>query len=363
VSVEPVAGSEVAVPRSPAPLSAAHLAVLGPEEKVRFLLETFLGTRKSDQTQRVYRRNLERWLYYCASLNLDPLGDEVLTVHVETWQKAMRTVYDGDKPPAEATIAQRVAAVSSWYRWLCRDNFVPRNPAEAAERPSVDQDDSATLGLTQHQAGALLDAAASDTDRRSQPTRNVAIVTLLLDNALRIGELIALDLASMGTARGYRTLRVVGKGKKEVTVPLAPQTVRVLDAWLAVRGEAPGPLFCTRTGKRMTQSAMWTLVRRLAGLAHQQRPELQMANAAERLSPHGLRHTAITAALDAGVTLRDAQDYARHADPRTTRRYDRTRHSFDRHATFAVTAFLAAGRRQHDDDPTDLEEGSDHAAG
>ena len=59
--------------------------------------------------------------------------------------------------------------------------------------------------------------------------------------------------------------------------------------------------------------------------------------------PHSLRHSFITAALDAGVPLRDVQIAARHADPRTTTRYDRARHNLDRHAGYVVTAFIAGG--------------------
>jgi integrase len=60
----------------------------------------------------------------------------------------------------------------------------------------------------------------------------------------------------------------------------------------------------------------------------------------EQLSPHSLRHSAITFALDAGATLRDVQDYAGHKDPRTTRRYD-ARDSLDRNAAYTVAAYLA----------------------
>ncbi len=70
--------------------------------------------------------------------------------------------------------------------------------------------------------------------------------------------------------------------------------------------------------------------------------------AAKLLNPHSLRHSFVTAALDAGVSLRDVQDAAGHADPRTMRRYDRARYNLDRHATYAVTAFLA------DDNVTDV---------
>ncbi len=61
----------------------------------------------------------------------------------------------------------------------------------------------------------------------------------------------------------------------------------------------------------------------------------------KRISPHSLRHSFVTAAFDAGVPLRDVQEAASHADPRTTRRYDRARRSLDRHATYIVSTFIA----------------------
>lgn len=66
---------------------------------------------------------------------------------------------------------------------------------------------------------------------------------------------------------------------------------------------------------------------------------------AKRVGPHALRHAFITAALDAGVPLRDVQEAASHADPRTTMRYDRARVSLDRHATYIVATFLAGASR------------------
>ncbi len=69
------------------------------------------------------------------------------------------------------------------------------------------------------------------------------------------------------------------------------------------------------------------------------------AGISKRISPHSLRHSFITAALDAGVPLRDVQEAASHADPRTTMRYDRGRGSLDRHATYIVATFLAGASR------------------
>lgn len=78
---------------------------------------------------------------------------------------------------------------------------------------------------------------------------------------------------------------------------------------------------------------MWELARRLAREAD--------VETWGQPSPHSLRHSAITLALDAGASLRDVQDYAGHKDPRTTRRYDHARDSLDRNAAYAVATYLA----------------------
>jgi hypothetical protein len=112
-------------------------------------------------------------------------------------------------------------------------------------------------------------------------------------------------------------------------VALAPRTAAALDVMLA--GRSAGPLFATRSGRRMDRHAALKVVRRLA----------RTAGIEHVVSPHSLRHGFVTAALDADVPLRDVQDAAGHADPRTTRRYDRGRHSLDRAATYTVAAYLA----------------------
>ena len=85
----------------------------------------------------------------------------------------------------------------------------------------------------------------------------------------------------------------------------------------------------------MDRHAAGRIVRRVA----------RLAGLDKKISPHTLRHAFITAALDAGVPLRDVQEAASHADPRTTMRYDRARVSLDRHATYIVAAYLAGAAR------------------
>jgi len=75
------------------------------------------------------------------------------------------------------------------------------------------------------------------------------------------------------------------------------------------------------------------------------RKAARRAGITKTVTPHTLRHAFITAALDAGVPLRDVQEAASHADPRTTMRYDRARGSPDRHATYIIAAYIAGAAR------------------
>jgi integrase len=98
-----------------------------------------------------------------------------------------------------------------------------------------------------------------------------------------------------------------------------------------------GPIFLNHDGtRRLDRHAATRIVKRLA----------RRGGIDKQISPHSLRHSFITAALDAGVALRDVQEAASHADPRTTMRYDRARGSLDRHATYIVATFIAGASRQ-----------------
>jgi integrase len=105
-----------------------------------------------------------------------------------------------------------------------------------------------------------------------------------------------------------------------------------MNAGLTVE-ELAGPLFVTKTGARIDRHAVFRLVRRLA--------ERAGISAFAQLSPHSLRHAFATTARAEGVALEDVQDAMGHADPRTTRRYDRDRHNLDRDPSYAIWAARA----------------------
>ena len=206
------------------------------------------------------------------------------------------------------------------------EGSLARNPAMNVRRPKVDPE-SRTLGLDRNELGALLVQAGLGS------ARDHALISLLAMNGLRISEALGANIDDLDVDRGHRTLRVVRKGGKQVTIPLAPRTARPLDFYIGER--VTGPIFLGAAGGRMDRYAADRTVKRLA----------RRAGITKRISPHSLRHSFITAALDAGVPLRDVQEAASHADPRTTIRYDRARQSLDRHATYIVAAFVAGAAR------------------
>jgi integrase/recombinase XerC len=179
---------------------------------------------------------------------------------------------------------------------------------------------------------ALLRVAARQADSR-KAARDVALVRLLNDLALRRGELVGLDLAHVERDEAGTPVAVAvrGKGRGErVPLTLPAKTANALAAWLVARGRESGPLFVAldpgagRLGRRgRPRGALERLTGEgvaciLASLA-------ERAKVSARVRPHGIRHTAITALLDTGAGLREAQRFSRHADPRMLMRYDDNR--------------------------------------
>jgi integrase len=159
-----------------------------------------------------------------------------------------------------------------------------------------------------------------------------ALVAMLGLLGLRIFEASGANVEDLGEEHGHRVLKVRGKGGKVVLTPLPPAVARSVDR--AIGNRADGPILLNRRGARMDRHAA---TRRLVRLAEDANVRLP------RMHPHMLRHTFVTTMLDAGVDLRDVQIAARHADPRTTMRYDRARKNLDRHPNYILAAYMASG--------------------
>jgi integrase/recombinase XerD len=295
-------------------------APVTPQAALEFTDAWLANRRLSAHTRAAYRRDLAGWIGWCATRGLDP--GRATFVDVNAYARVLETDL------AASSVDRKLSALSSWYDFLLKLGGVPANPVAGADRPRIDRDHSGTVGLAPEEVDALLAVA------QRQGGRTWAAIVLLADLGLRVGELVSLDVTDLGVERGHRSVRFVGKGGRPRRRALTPGAAAALDAYLGDRGHpADGPLLTTASGARLDRHAVFRLVRRLAAEAG--------IPAADRLSPHSLRHAFATGARAEGVALEDVQDAMGHADPRTTRRYDRSRHSLDRHATYAVAAWLA----------------------
>jgi integrase/recombinase XerD len=227
---------------------------------------------------------------------------------------------------ARATITRRLCTVAGFYRYAVEEDLLDHSPAAHVRRPRLDYESHAT-GLDRNEMGAPLVAAGLG------PAADHALISLLALNGLRVSEAAGADIEALGVERGHRTLVITRKGGKIVTIPLAPRTARAID--LAIGERCEGPIFLALDGRQLDRHGAARIVRRVARRAGTTKP----------IGPHTLRHAFITSAPDAGVPLRDVQEAASHADPRTTMRYDRARASLDRHATYIVAAYIAGAAR------------------
>ena len=278
----------------------------------------FLGGY-SGLTRDAYALDLRQFAAWCQQRQLALF--DVARHDIEAFARQLE-----DIGRARATIARRLCTITALYRYAVEEGLLERSPAVHVRRPRLDYESNAT-GLDRNEVGAMLVAAGLAGPREH------ALISLLALNGLRVTEAIGADIERLGLERGHRTLVVLRKGGKTVTVPLAPRTARAID--LVVGERAEGPILLSRDGQRLDRHGAARIVRRIA----------RRAGINKRVGPHTLRHAFITAALDAGVPLRDVQEAASHADPRTTMRYDRARVSLDRHATYIVAAFVAGAAR------------------
>ena len=273
-----------------------------------------LGYDKA-HTRSAYHSDLRCFSSWCARIGIDPLAAK--RAHLDGYARSLEV-----EGLASSSVARRLSVMSGLFRYAFEEGYVDRNPAVHVRRPRVG-DDSPTLGLDLVEARRLLQAA------ETASPRDHVLVCLLLLNGLRVSEVCMVQVTDLSFERGHRVLTVDRKGGRRDLVPLAPRTLAAVEEHLEERTD--GFLVLANDGGPLNRFQATRAIRRLS----------RAADITKHISPHSLRHTAVTLALDAGVPLRDVQDMAGHADPRTTRRYDRARKSLDRHATYTLASYLA----------------------
>ena len=276
----------------------------------------------SEHTVRAYRADLAGLFDHLGRLRIARLA-EVDRRTLRSWLAKQQSLGQ-----ARATTQRRVAAVRVFFAWAQQAGLVRSNPATGLRSPSLSRRLPPTL--EQSDAAAMLAGALAVAAEGGGPVaaRDVAMLELLYATGMRVSELCGLDLADLD--RDRQVVRVLGKGRKERTVPIGRPAWRALDTWVrtgrsalatAVSGTA---VFLGERGARINPRVVRRVVHRA----------LRIVDGAPDLGPHGLRHAMATHLLEGGADLRSVQEMLGHASLATTQIYthvsdDRLRRAFE----------------------------------
>lgn len=285
--------------------------------------DAWLLRSPSRNTRENYARDLGQFLEFCGigPERLEALAT-VRPAQVAAWRDALR-----ERGLANSSILRKMTVLRSLFSYLQTYGYTGANPAHSdfVEAPAVPRDGK-TVGLSPDDCRRLLDAPDLATPAG---IRDRAILGILAYSACRVGEVARLKVADYKSSGGHKLLEIFGKGGKERRTPLHAEAVERIEAWLdaaGIRENADGPMFratrtargCGRDGfhaEPLTRRAIQMLIKRYVR--------------ALRLDPavtvHSLRVTALTTARERGADIIDLQDFAGHADPRTTLTYIRSR--------------------------------------
>jgi integrase/recombinase XerC len=284
----------------------------------------------SPHTVRAYRGDVTGLLRHLRRLGVTSL-DEVTVRSLRSW-----LAHEQSRGQARSTLQRRSAAARVFFAWAQHSGRAATNPASSLRSPRKERSLPPTLDPAD--AVAMLDRARAHDpstdlagsgppegpperapvgDRRSQAVegRDVAMLEVLYATGVRVSELCGLDLGDVDAER--RVLRVLGKGRKERSVPVGLPALRALECWLSTgrpelaTAESGSAVFLGERGQRIDPR----VVRRVVHAA------LARVEGAPDLGPHGLRHAMATHLLEGGADLRSVQEMLGHASLATTQIY------------------------------------------
>ncbi len=307
------------------------------------VLDQFLAYLRTERnysahTLRNYRSDIEKF-FATQERNDQNYNGETTGIRIDyrRIREYLGKLYVNRRKPA--TIARRLAALRSFYKFACREGLARGNPAKLVASPKLPQrlppvmstedmngmiDRAATFDRIKDAAGTKISVARRAVS--AEPLldiRNWLILEMLYGSGLRVSELVGLSFDQMDMAR--QLIRVRGKGRKERMVPFGDKTKTALDRYLPMRqvivehtttdsAQTIGaPVFINLRGQRLTTRSVGRIVKQF-GVRDQGDASLH---------PHSLRHAFATHLLTEGADLRAIQELLGHASLSTTQRYTR----------------------------------------
>ena len=298
------------------------------------LIDSFLESLVTEKgysahTRRAYRKDLLDFFSFLAESRFDASADRERTPEaiLEQIDGIMLRGYLGflHRKNKKATIARKLSAIRSFFKYLVKNGVISDNPAELVLTPK--QDKTLPVYLSVDEIFRLLDSIQTDT---LLGLRNRAIFETLYSSGIRVSELSEMDVKDVDFSAAV--VQVSGKGRKQRIVPVGQKALAAIDAYRTrlqkKAGRHPiddGPLFLNRFYKRLSPRSIARILNKLVDTIGLLTP----------VSPHALRHTFATHMLDAGADLRAVQELLGHKSLSTTQKYthvsiDRLMETYDR---------------------------------
>lgn len=292
-------------------------AAVRPSPLAEIARESFLD-RYAAGTRTLYEYDLRVWFNWCAEHELDPL--DARRPHLEAFSRWLMT----ERHNGARSTTRRLQTLRSFYKLAVADEILDRDPTHLMRMPRWHIDRSTIAFLNPQQVGQLLRAAET-----MSPAHH-ALIALMAMLGLRVSEVCNIDITDLEEdALGYVVLTAHRKGGKVSRMPVPVPLLRIVQR--AAGDRTSGPLILTKAGERQNRRGAYDWFKRA----------LKRAGLPEDAHPHTLRHAAISALVNAGVPMHEAQQFADHADIRTTAHYYHRPLTLDQHGAH-VTARLFA---------------------
>ena len=333
------AAAPVRTPTLHSALAVPAMVANASDRAARRFLEFFAASIENDNTRMAYYRAVCSFFAWLEQHGIGDLAD-IEPFHVAAYLKALRVSDAGDRAVKERTasrptVKQHLAAIRMLFDWLVVGQVLAINPAHAVRGPKHVVKRGKTPVLTEEQARRLLASikvrktvTSQDGTEKEVPLlvglRDRALIGVMVYSFARISAVVAMEVEDYFSNGKRWWLRLHEKGGKRHEMPAHHKLEQFLDEYLDAMGIRNGgktPLFRSAlgrtgmlTGRPMHRIDAYQMVRRRSA----------EAGLNGKLGCHVFRATGITAYLEAGGTLENAQAMAAHESPRTTKLYDRT---------------------------------------
>ena len=280
-------------------------------EKLLNAFERYLERERtlSVHTVRAYMGDLTSLLQHLELLGISQIS-ELELAHLRSWLANQQV-----KGGARTSLSRRAVSIRLCTQWAVKNNYVAKDVGVSLATPKGQRTLPEILNVNDAQQAMESMAVRAGEEETPIALRDVAMLELLYATGARVGELCGLDIDDIDYNRN--TIRVLGKGNKERTIPVGKPAIKALQVWLAVgrqevmNSQSGAAVFLGARGKRIDQRTVRTVVYEA----------LSAIEGVERMGPHALRHSAATHLLEGGADLRTVQEILGHASLATTQIY------------------------------------------